>query len=216
MKAPLPPVPRTLTLFVLAFMSITTIAALNQGNTEFLFYSASLLLIIYILVELHRRVYFTKSALWLLTIWGFLHMIGGTVPISPEYVPGDGSAVLYSFRLRPDLPRYDQIIHAFGFFGATVACWEIVRALLGAKRGLALSIIAAIMGMGLGALNEVLEFIATLLTETNVGGYTNTGWDLVSNTIGTVCAGFWCLNRQTRPYPTPKPDDLQKDPPKTP
>jgi len=207
MKTPLPPVPKGLTLFVLAFMSLTTIAALNQGNNEFLFYSGSLLVIIYILVEIHRRIRFTNTTLWLLTIWGFLHMIGGTVPISPEFVPGDGSAVLYSFRLRPDLPRYDQIIHAFGFFSATVACWEIVRASLNAKQGLALSIIAALMGMGLGAFNEVLEFIATRLTETNVGGYVNTGWDLVSNTIGTTCAGIWCLNRQTNPRNTPVPND---------
>lgn len=195
-KQPVPAVPRALTLFVLVFMSTTTIAALNQGNTEFLFYSGSLLIIIYILTKLHRRVHFTRSALWLLTIWGFLHMIGGTVPVSPEYVHGNGSAVLYSFRLRPDLPRYDQIIHTFGFFSATVACWEIVRKLLNAQPGVTLSITAAIMGMGLGALNEVLEFIATLLTETNVGGYTNTGWDLVSNTLGALCAGFWCLNRR--------------------
>jgi putative membrane protein len=201
-KRPIPPVPRALTLFVIAFMSITTFMAINQGNHEFLFYGFTLLIIIYILVELHRRVTFTRTALWLLTIWGFLHMIGGTVPVSPEFVPDEGSAVLYSFRLRPDLPRYDQIIHAFGFFSATVACWEAVRVLLGARRSVTLSIIAAIMGMGLGALNEVIEFIATRITDTNVGGYTNTGWDLVSNTIGTICAGFWCLNRNLDRTPT--------------
>jgi len=216
MPRPLPPVPKGLTLFVLAFMSLTTIAALNQGNNEFLFYSVTLLLIIYILVEIHRRIRFTNTALWLLTIWGFLHMIGGTVPVSPEFVPGDGSAVLYSFRLRPDLPRYDQIIHAFGFFSATVACWEIVKASLNAKQGLALSIIAVLMGMGLGALNEVLEFIATRFTDTNVGGYVNTGWDLVSNTIGTVSAGIWCLSRQPKHHQITDPTGQKKDPPKTP
>ncbi len=209
-----PPVPRSLILFVIAFMSITTLMALNQGNHEFLFYGFTLLIIIFILVKLHRLVHFTKTTLWLLTIWGFLHMIGGTVPVSPEFVPDEGSAVLYSFRLRPDLPRYDQIIHAFGFFSATIACWEIVRATLGAKPGLTLSIIAAIMGMGLGALNEVLEFIATRFTETNVGGYTNTGWDLVSNTIGTICAGVWCLNRNLE-HTNTNPDVTQPPKPGT-
>ena len=43
----------------------------------------------------------------------------------------------------------------------------------------------------LGAGNEVVEFIATLvMPDTNVGGYENTGWDLVSNLIGTVIAAF--------------------------
>jgi len=212
MSEPKPPIPRTLILFVLTFMSVTTITALNQGNTEFLFYAVSLLVIIAVLVQLHKSVHFSTSALWLLTIWGFLHMIGGTIPVSTNFVADGAVPVLYSLRLHPDLPRYDQIIHTFGFFSATVACWEIIRAKLHIKPTtelrLALAVIAAIMGMGLGALNEVLEFIATRFTETNVGGYTNTGWDLVSNTIGTICAGIWCLNRQP-PSKTSSPTDLE-------
>ena len=45
--------------------------------------------------------------------------------------------------------------------------------------------------MGLGAMNEIIEFIAVLLIpETNVGGYENTGWDLVSNAVGAVIAAL--------------------------
>ena len=48
------------------------------------------------------------------------------------------------------------------------------------------------MGMGLGALNEVVEFVAVLtMPETNVGGYTNTGWDLVSNLAGATAMGVY-------------------------
>ena len=43
--------------------------------------------------------------------------------------------------------------------------------------------------MGIGGLNEVIEFFLTLtLPETNIGGYINTGWDLVSNLAGVVVA----------------------------
>jgi hypothetical protein len=43
--------------------------------------------------------------------------------------------------------------------------------------------------MGFGALNEVIEFAATLtMPHTNVGGYVNTGWDLVSNLVGCALA----------------------------
>jgi hypothetical protein len=46
-------------------------------------------------------------------------------------------------------------------------------------------------GNGFGAANEVVEFIATLtLPGTNVGGYTNTGWDMVSNLVGTMIAAM--------------------------
>jgi hypothetical protein len=43
--------------------------------------------------------------------------------------------------------------------------------------------------MGFGGLNEVIEFFLTLtLPETNIGGYMNTGWDLVSNLVGVTLA----------------------------
>ncbi len=52
--------------------------------------------------------------------------------------------------------------------------------------------------MGLGALNEVIEFAATLLIpETNVWGYRNTGWDLVANLVGATVAAtiIWLHGR---------------------
>ena len=53
--------------------------------------------------------------------------------------------------------------------------------------------------MGFGAANEVVEFIATrILPETNVGGYENTGWDLVFDLIGAVIAAGWVFRRAGR------------------
>ena len=47
----------------------------------------------------------------------------------------------------------------------------------------------------------MIEFTATLLLpNTNVGGYVNTGWDLVSNLVGAVCAACWI--RWTNGIPT--------------
>jgi hypothetical protein len=43
--------------------------------------------------------------------------------------------------------------------------------------------------MGFGAANEVVEFIASqMIAGTNVGGYINTGWDLVANSLGALLA----------------------------
>ncbi len=44
-------------------------------------------------------------------------------------------------------------------------------------------------GQGFGGLNEVVEFAAVLaVPDTNVGGYLNTGWDLVANLAGCTVA----------------------------
>jgi hypothetical protein len=60
-------------------------------------------------------------------------------------------------------------------------------------------VLAATSGMGLGALNEVVEFAATLLVpETNVGGYLNTGWDLVANATGATAAVILIALRRAR------------------
>jgi len=51
-------------------------------------------------------------------------------------------------------------------------------------------------GMGLGALNEIIEFIAVIsLLETNIGGYINPCWDLVANLAGCLFVGVLILFR---------------------
>lgn len=193
-----------LIIFVTLYMLVCSGLALTQGNTEFLMYAVVMVIFIAIVYALHRTIRFTPLALWLLAIWGFMHMCGGTVSIDPSLTdayraattesdrPTD--AVLYSMRIHPDLPKYDQIVHTFGFFSATIACFQALLALLHAPRTAPTAIAAALMGIGLGAINEVIEFIAVLtMPETNVGGYTNTAWDLVANTIGATCAAFLSL-----------------------
>ena len=68
-----------------------------------------------------------------------------------------------------------------------------------------LMVLCAAAGLGFGALNEVIEFAATLLVpETNVGGYLNTGWDLVANLFGATVAvtAIWISDRSTSPEET--------------
>ena len=98
--------------------------------------------------------------------------------------------------------KYDQVVHAYGFGVATWLCWQgLCGALtrngaMGATDSLppqptpGLMLIVATAGMGLGAVNEIVEFIATRITVTNVGGYVNTGWDLVFNAIGAIGTAF--------------------------
>jgi len=176
------------TAFTALYMLVFGGWAVATGNHEFLFYAAVMLGLIAFVLIVDRQVHFSPTVLWGLSIWGLLHMAGGTVPIPESVTEPGGLARLYSLRPFPWFIKYDQFVHAFGFGVAT--CFR-----RGCGPGLAILLVC--IGMGLGALNEVVEFIATLIMpKTNVGDYRNTGWDLVSNLTGCVLAAGWVLLRR--------------------
>ncbi len=190
--------PRGIVFFTASYMVVCSVMALRQGNLEFLAYAGSMVVFIALVLALNLRARFTFATLWLLSVWGALHMLGGTVPVPESMAESEGArAVLYGLRPVPWLPRYDQFVHAFGFFAATLAAWEALRQVLGAKVGWGLSLAAALIGVGLGAINEVLEFAVTRFVEDHgVGGYVNTGWDLVSNTVGAAIGAIVTAGRR--------------------
>lgn len=188
-----------LVLFVGAYMTAAMVLAVLHWNYEFIYYGVVMLGLIAAVVYLDRRVALPAPVLWGLGVWGFLHMLGGTMPIPWSITEPPNSEglvpppVLYNMRIHPMLPKYDQCVHAFGFFISTLAAWRALsvasRGQLRASTGPLLG--AGLVGMGLGAMNEVIEFAATrIMPGTNVGGYDNTGWDLVSNMTGCVAAAI--------------------------
>lgn len=181
-------------------------------DPEFIFYAAAMVLEIAAVIWMDARVRFSWWVLGGLALWAALHMAGGIVPIPLSVTEPGRPSNLYNMRIHPDLPKYDQVVHAFGFGVATLTAWEALRAMargVGAElpRGLGLFALLVCVGCGLGALNEVLEFIATrLMPHTNVGGYDNTGWDLVSNLLGSATvAGVVCYGPARRDR---KPDSM--------
>lgn len=186
-----------LSLFVAVYMLAFAGVAFRAGNSEFVFYGIVMALLVAGVLWMDTRVGFSTPVLWGLALWGLLHMAGGNVPI-PDAAAGEGLSVLYSYRPWPGLPKYDQVVHAFGFFVATLAAFEALRAGTGLTRPTpGLAVASFLIGMGLGAANEIVEFVATLtMPETNVGGYVNTGWDLVSNGVGAAIGGAVVLFRK--------------------
>jgi hypothetical protein len=180
--------------FTALYLLVATGFAFALGNSEFVFYIVVMLALVLVVWLVHRSVSLSRGLLWGLSLWGLLHMAGGLAPL-PETWPIDGETrVLYSLWLIPDRLKFDQLVHAYGFGVATWVCWHGIRAAIRHRGGEAvptfgLMVLAATSGMGLGALNELIEFAATLaLAETNVGGYLNTGWDLVANFVGAAAA----------------------------
>jgi hypothetical protein len=190
-------------VFTASYLAIAAVFASIRGNVEFLLYIAVLVFLGGVVWLVHRSVRLTRMSLWALSIWGLAHMLGGLLQVPDSWPVHGEQRVLYSLWLVPGYLKYDQVVHAFGFGVTTWVCWQGLKAAF-TSRGvsfrptLGLMLLAAAAGMGLGAMNEVVEFAATLLLpETNVGGYINTGWDLVANLAGVVCAavGIYYLDR---------------------
>jgi hypothetical protein len=199
---------RSLVAFTGTYLAVAAIGAMATGNTEFLFYIAVMLVLIVAVWVVHRGVCLSTATLWALSAWGLAHMAGGLVTVPDSWPVSNESAVLYTLWLVPERLKYDQIVHAYGFGVTTWVCWQGLRAALSARGGtveptFGLMVLSAAAGLGFGALNEVVEFVAVLLVpETNVGGYVNTGWDLVANGVGAVVAAalIW-LSERRRPSP---------------
>lgn len=138
------------------------------------------------------KVHFSLLVLVGLALWGFGHLAGGLVALT-----GPGDRILYNaVFLR--WGHFDNVVHAVGFGTAGIAVWEATRSWLPAEPGhpLGTAIGVCLLGQGVGAFNEVVEFGAShLLAATNVGDYENTGRDLVANLIGTAIAGWWVSRR---------------------
>ena len=171
-------------IFTILYTLIFTFIFLRRGNYEFLGYVVVLVFFILLIWYLHILFNFTTGVLFGMSIWGLLHMAGGGIIIN--------NAVLYAYWLLPFL-KYDMFVHAFGFGMATILSYQILKnSFVKDVSRLKISIFLVFIGMGLGALNEIVEFVMTLLiANTGVGGYENTMLDIIFNTIGSIIAAIY-------------------------
>jgi putative membrane protein len=181
---------RAVALFTVAYVAAFTTWFLIRGNFEFVVYVVTMLILIALVGRSLRSADYPLSMLWALSLWGLLHMAGGGVPV--------GDSVLYSAQVIPLSPpdgewtflKYDQIVHAYGFGVTAWVLWHLMRRHYPVLEGTwTIYVYPALAAMGLGAVNEIIEFVAVLsVPETNVGGYVNTALDLVFNAMGAVIA----------------------------
>ena len=141
------------------------------------------------------RFRFSRFALVGLTVWGLGHLAGGIVELD------GGERILYNAVLARWF-HFDNIVHFVGFGTAGLACWEALRAgwLHDVEVGpIATVVFVALLGCGVGAVNEVLEFAYTLaVSDSQVGGYQNTGRDLIANLLGGLTTGLYEVRRRRR------------------
>ena len=134
---------------------------------------------------------FSDGLLRLFVMVGLLHLAGGLLPD-----PATGDGVLYELWLVPGAVRYDQVVHVAGSVAGTWAGWQLLGRYLDLARTppRAQALVACLAGMGKGAVNEVFEFLTAMnVPGTHVGGYENTGWDLVFDLAGCLAAAVFLV-----------------------
>lgn len=173
-----------------AYVVVLLGAAVVWGRSQTIFYAVFMTSLMALVAVVYARSPLSRLALAGLSLWGLGHMVGGLVELYGR--------IVYEWMVIPGTLRFDKVVHAFGFGFATLACYELLRPrFTGTERGAAA--FAALAGLGLGGLNEMVEFlIARYSATSNVGGFVNTGWDLVFNTIGAVTAATYCVLRAPR------------------
>ena len=171
-----------LSVFFTVYYLALLVYGFIQGNQQTPFYALFLAIAAFVVARLHARHGLSGFVLWGLCAWGFMHMMGGLIEI--------GGEVIYEHSLGPDQLRFDKFVHFFGFGFATLASYELLRVTFGRDEpARSVAIVAFLIGIGIGGINETIEFGITLLPgESNVGGFSNTGWDLVANALGAATA----------------------------
>lgn len=163
---------------------------LLDKNYEFIIYIFVLLALMTLIIISHKKFRYSAAVLWALTVWSFLHLVGGGL----TYVEGE---VFYKLIIVPiigepyNILKYDQVLHFYGFWVATLVVYYVLKPSLrdNLEGKSAILFIVAMASLGLGGLNEIVEFAATVsVPDTNVGGYENTAIDLVADFLGALGA----------------------------
>ena len=183
---------RGLTGFFVAYYLLLIAYGLATEATQTVFYAVFVLGAAAVVALLYAGARLSTLVLWGLALWGLSHMVGGIIEL--------GGVTMYERPVDAGEFRFDKVVHFFGFGFATLAAYELLRHRVGrAAPANSVAITAAFVGLGVGAVNETIEFLITLLPrESNVGGFSNTGWDLVANAAGAASASLIAPLRDRR------------------
>ncbi|MAE42155.1 hypothetical protein CMO93_00155 [Candidatus Woesearchaeota archaeon] len=177
---------------------IFSIIFANRKNYEFLIYIGVIIFFLVLILYTNKRVNYPNPVLWGLTTWSILHMSGGGLFIQGKKLY---EWMIFNLVGAPyHIFKFDQFVHIIGFFAATLVMYHILKPkLIKDHKWFSLSIVIVMAGFGLGALNEMVEFFATvIIPETGVGGYVNTSLDLVADLIGAILAMVYIYIKENK------------------
>lgn len=167
---------------------LLAICSAVAGNPEFLAYSIVTAILLAVIHTSDKYYHYNGLVLWGFNLWLVMHILGGLYVV-------DGH-VLYSYVLIDivkapySVLKYDQLVHAYCYFIIALLVWHVVYKISSKNASvLSMKLLTVLAATGIGGLNEIIEFLATVfILSVNVGGYENTALDIVANLLGSLLA----------------------------
>ncbi len=182
-------------LFSAVYLLLGGLYFLQDFNFEFIIYVGVIIAAFVLLFGTLTITQLPNYILWLISIWGLMHILGGSIPTQ------DG--VLFAYKIYPFLDwggdfyilKYDQLVHMYLYGVMTLVFFHVLTYTLKAKGPLwILLLLACMASMGVSAMNEIMEFLISISLERNgVGGYENAMLDLIFNFTGALGASIILL-----------------------
>ncbi len=185
-------------IFTLIYLLVALFIFIARANYEFIMYIGVVVFFFFLILFTNEKIRYPDVILWGLSFWGLLHMCGGGVLINGERLYG---LILIPISSMYSIFRYDQFVHIIGFGIATLLMFVLIESKLKKpiKNWSAISVVIIMAGLGVGAINEIIEFTAVvIMPETGVGGFINMALDLVSDLIGACLAMIYIRFKKGR------------------
>ena len=169
-----------------------TVMSLVRHNPRLRPYLEVVVFLVVVTSLADRAAHFSRPMTRALTALIILHLVGGLWP------PLGDAPTFYETWIVHGVLKFDQLVHGYGGAVLTFACANLAVGLLGRPKPhpWALPFVALLMAQGLGALNEMIEFLFGINNPNlHAGGLANTGWDLVFNLAGGLVAFAFLIGR---------------------
>lgn len=182
---------KSIATITLAILVGFLLLAFSRKNYEFIGYWVVLVGLLVFVLKFGEKFKIPSWGLALFSIWSILHMVGGLIII--------GGTRLYDLILlnlvgEPFfILRFDQVLHAYCYFMVFILIYFVLKKYVSKKDRTALLIFSVLAAMGIGVLNEIIEFAMVVFAGAAeaVGDYHNNALDLVFNLIGSIIAAFY-------------------------
>ncbi len=182
--------------FILAGLLLVLSLALQ--NNEFLLYAVTVIALVTVIYKTDQYFAFPRLGLWLFNLWLILHILGGLASYRDTRFY---DLILVDLVGAPyHVLKYDQFVHFYCYVVIAMLMWRVVQKIArpDANRTV-ICVVNVLAASSLGALNEVIEFSAVVLLDSDgVGGYTNTAIDLVANLLGAIVGTFYMQRTQSQ------------------